>query len=232
MTAERRKKINWLIINLILAACESYLCFALLFRRGRGFDPACLLKYANYANFTVFVSSWILVIGCIAELSGGREHSYYGFRLFRYMAVTAETLTFSVAIFIALPLTRFDFSSYLTDISLLECIICPALAYFSFTRFGDYSDFSMRETVMAVIPGLLYHGIIVTFNAIGIMDGPYSFQKAGDHGIGKTLFWAVLIIGGTFIVAQAILLAAQAHGPIVKKKVKRTVRNIERKVND
>lgn len=220
MTAEKKKKIQWLAINVILALLESYLCYVLMFRRGTGFDLEHLLRYANYANFCVFVSSWILVIGCIVDFVTAKERAYYGFRLFRYMAVSAASVTFVVAVFLALPMTGFDFRPYLEDVNLLECIVCPILAYISFTRYGGYTDFDKKEVVIATLPGAVYHISIVTLNRFGIMDGPYKFQMADIQSPGVTLFWAVVIIGGTYIVSNALLIVAKAHGP---RGIRRTI---------
>ncbi len=233
MTEDRRKKVRWLCVNLVLALFESWLCFALMFRLGKGFDLSYLLKYQNWANFCLFLSSWILIALCIAELGCGKERSYYGFRLFRYMSVTASTVTFIVAVLVSLPFNGFDFRPYLEPVNLLECIVCPFLAYYSFTRYGDYSDFGGNETVLVTLPGLLYNGIIVILNRAGVLDGPYSFQKAEG---GTAVFWSALIVTGTFIVASAILIVARAHGPVVKKREKlksrKAVLNLEKTVDD
>lgn len=236
MTADS-KKIHWLAVNLVLVLCESYLCYVLMFRRGTGFDLAYLLEYPNYANFSLFLSSWILIAGCIAELCGTKARAYYGFRLFRYMAVTASSLTFVVAVLIAFPMTGFDFIPYFESVNLLECIICPVLAYFSFTYLGDYSDFGKRETLLATLPGVLYNAVIVILNGVGVLDGPYSFQKADEQGIGTTLFWTALVVGGTFIIATVLLIVAQAHGPKVRRKGRKgrnrsAVENLEKTVDD
>lgn len=235
MTEDRRKKVRWLCVNLGLVLCESWLCFTLLFRSGKGFDPGYLLRYPDWANFCLFLSSWILVAACIAELRSGREKSFYAFRLFRYMTVTASSVTAIVAVLVFLPFNGFDFRPYLESVNLLECIVCPSLAYFSFTRFGDYSDFGKRETVFVTVCGLLYNALIVILNRTGVIEGPYSFQKTDD--IGTTVFWSAVIIIGTFIVASAILIVAQAHGPVVKKSRKlknsrNAVRSLEKIVDD
>ncbi len=206
---ERQRKLSWLLINLVLVVLEGYLSYAVFFRRGDGPDFSRFQYFAHYTSFCIFLSSFLLVAGCLVELMTSKRRDYYLFKLFRYASVSASTTLFILIVFLFLPLEKFNIVKYYSSEKLLECILCPLIAYVSFTRFGSYKGFGKKEAMAATAPVVIYHTVIVILNAKGVITGPYPIQSVRSMSTAAVIFWFIAIASVTYIVSYSLLLVTE-----------------------
>ncbi len=200
-----------LVINVVLVLMELNILSYRVHTSGVLILASRFQYYAHYSNVLILLSSVGLITGLVYQLRGKREHIWYPVRLLRYMAVSSALLVMVVVILFILPLEGF---SHVSEIlfrgsHFYEYIVCPILSCLSFVMLGDVNDYGRREIVAASCPAFIYSVVMISLNAVGVVDGPYIFLRVREQGAGMTVFW--FIVGNALAYVVSAVLLTVAH---------------------
>ncbi len=158
-----------------------------------------LTYYTVDSNIFLLVSSILYLIF--------RKNTPKIVELLKYSSTLSVMITFLVVIFVLLPMYDFNYQFFLLDgPNLYVHVICPILALVSFVFFERNNlENTLRNNLRAVYFTIVYAVIILILNIQKIVTGPYPFLKVYEQSLIMSVFWIVLIMGATFVLAWTLL---------------------------
>ncbi len=208
MTA-RRRKIIALILNLVMVFLEAFALLRVFINRDGSLNYTLFLYYTHDANILAFIASLWCSLELSKELSGASARTLHFARYLQYLSVCGLTVTIIVVFTVIIPFGSKG-ASYLllSDSFFLEHILCPVLSVVSFVFFGDCWDFDRKLAFHAMIPTSLYAVVIGALNIAGAVYGPFSFFKVYEQSLFMSVFWFLVLNGGTYCCARILLYLA------------------------
>lgn len=152
--------------------------------------------YTELSNmFNVAVCA--LVALCqVLDLFTGRELPHWVKQL-KFWSTSCLTMTFLTVVFILAPMYEDGNGWYImlcTSSMLYHHLLNPLAAIFSFVLL-ERSPRLPRSTVKwALLPTVLYGGIILWLNIQRVVDGPYPFMKVYDQSVQASVLWCIAIL--------------------------------------
>lgn len=152
--------------------------------------------YTELSNmFNVAVCA--LVALCqLLDLFTGRELPRWVKQL-KFWSTSCLTMTFLTVVFILAPMYEDGNGWYImlcTSSMLYHHLLNPLAAIFSFVLL-ERSPHLPRSTVKwALLPTVLYGGIILWLNIQRVVDGPYPFMKVYDQSVQASVLWCIAIL--------------------------------------
>lgn len=211
ITAKKRLKIA-LFLNLAIVFFESYALFQAFFNTADGFNWQFLQYYCHIANICTLFSSVLVALEIMKELqSNNGERTSYSARVLKFASATAMVFSFLITIFVLVPSDSFGKGRLylLSGYYFFEHLLCPVLAFLTVSVFGDYRDFGKKETLIAVIPTVLYASVMFILNALRLMEAPFPFFSVYSQSWYVSLMWFVVLTLISY--ASAWLLVAFAR---------------------
>ena len=83
-------------------------------------------------------------------------------------------------------------------------LLCPLLCIISFIFFDKVETYKIFDNVIATSVTIFYGIILITLNILKILEGPYPFLKVYNQPIYISIFWIILILGITYIIALVL----------------------------
>lgn len=128
-------------------------------------------------------------------------------QLLKYSSTLSVFITFLVVVFVLYPMYDFNFQfMFLDGPNLYMHVLCPLLALISFIFFDvNEIENSFKNNLRSLYFTILYAIILISLNFLNIVSGPYPFLKVNEQPPLMTVFWIVLIMGGSLILSWALL---------------------------
>lgn len=203
----------------------------------------CLIVLCEIIGFYLAISKWgiaamgfytqesnlILGISClcyvIAKLRHKGEAMPHSVLLAKYISTCLIAVTFAVVVFIFVPTdfpkdAGYAFFHNLAEGSNLEHhSICPLLAFLTYFAFEHEYKPEKKDSVLALIPTLMYAIVAVILNVAKLVEGPYSFLYVYKQPIPMSIMWFLLIPGCGWLFAWFV-------GVLKRKRVEDNKKNI------
>ena len=152
------------------------------------------LYYTVDSNILLLISSIVLCYFYINHINNKQDKKCKIFSVFRYISVLSVLVTFFVVITILSP--QYGFVKLLfTDEFLPLHLLCPAFAGISFIFFEKYKYTNM-DTFRSLYYTFIYAIVLIIFNLLKIVDGPYPFLQIYNQSIIASILWFIAIVGG------------------------------------
>jgi hypothetical protein len=121
----------------------------------------------------------------------------------KYMSTLSVLITFIVSVSIlswSMPGGLLIILFY--ESMLYHHTLCPILAVISFIFFEKYDIKSKESLNRAMYFTFLYAIIFIILNIFKVVEGPYPFLMVYKQPIYVSFLWAVIIIGGSYLLAK------------------------------
>ena len=196
-----------LIINILIALLE-LIGFVIIYKK---YKLGLFIYYTECSNFLLLISSCMIIFGLINKLQGNKikikKKSIKLFNVFRFTACLSVFVTLLVVLTILGPTYPTGYHGILLSGSMLyHHTLCPILAIISFTFFEKY-DFNTKDVIRSLYFTITYAIVLISLNILDVVDGPYPFLRVQNQSILTSMFYFLLIIGGTVILAFLFRLA-------------------------
>ena len=150
-------------------------------------------ELSNIFNGAVCLLVGLWQLGCIFT---GRELPLWLKRL-KFISTSCLAMTLLTVVIILAPMYEDGNGWYImlcTSSMLYHHLLNPLAAIFSFVLL-ERSPRLPRSTVKwALLPTVLYGGIILWLNIQRVVDGPYPFMKVYDQSVQASVLWCIAIL--------------------------------------
>ncbi|MCH3961554.1 MAG: hypothetical protein LKF53_08240 [Solobacterium sp.] len=165
----------------------------------------------NFAEFYTEDSNVFAMLACLClalcemEMLRGKRTSIPGWIQFaKYISAVCLTLTFLVVIFVLIPMQGGISTAHfmLVDGSMLyHHLFCPILVFVSFVWLDPLDPLAKKDTMLVLVPTLIYAGILIVLNLLQLADGPYPFLRITKQPWYASVLWMCLLLAGTYGIA-------------------------------
>lgn len=163
-----------------------------------------LLKYyTEDSNIIALISSILFVV---YALKGNYEKLPKWLNIFRLLATTSLSLTFLVVLFILGPNPSMGgYTNMMFKGSMfIQHTLCPLLLFISYVFFEKANITDRKDIVLSQVLTLVYAIILISLNALKIVDGPYPFLKIYSQSMIMSFVWVLCIIGTSYLTSYLI----------------------------
>ncbi|MBR1742395.1 MAG: hypothetical protein IJ733_11140 [Lachnospiraceae bacterium] len=124
----------------------------------------------------------------------------------RYAASVSLMLTFTVVVFVLGPMYGVVWYPWLFfhGANFFYHLSCPLLSFISFVLFEGGEKPAVPDTLIAIIPTLLYAVVLIIFNVINAVHGPYPFLYVHEQPVYMSIIWGITIPGIAWALAFVI----------------------------
>lgn len=115
----------------------------------------------------------------------------------KYIATCCLTMTFLTVVFVLGPMYEDGNGWYImlcTSSMLYHHLLNPLAAIFSFVLLERTPRLPRSTVKWALLPTVLYGGIILWLNIQRVVDGPYPFMKVYDQSVQASVLWCIAIL--------------------------------------
>lgn len=163
-----------------------------------------LKYYTVNSNILAFFSSTLMVVFTLRLIKKKKEIPLI-VRMLKYITAICLTVTFVVVVAVLAPMHEFDYKGYLLeDDQFFHHLLCPVLAFVSYVFFENNSEFTIKNSLVATLPTLLYAIIAIILNATRLLYGPYPFLHIYEQPVYMSVIWFFVIILSAFLFALLI----------------------------
>ena len=152
--------------------------------------------YTEDSNILSACICAMVAVGQLVCIFTGKELPRWLHTL-KYIATCCLTMTFLTVVFVLGPMYEDGNGWYImlcTSSMLYHHLLNPLAAIFSFVLL-ERSPRLPRSTVKwALLPTVLYGGIILWLNIQRVVDGPYPFMKVYDQSVQASVLWCIAIL--------------------------------------
>ena len=137
-------------------------------------------------------------------LTGGEMPAWV--RTLKYTVTCCLMLTFLTVVFVLAPMYGPDghYVMLLTSSMLYNHFLNPVTALLSFVLLERAPALPRRAVGRAMIPTLVYGGIMLAANVARVYKGPYPFLYVYEQPLWTSCMWVVVILGGALLIAWAV----------------------------
>lgn len=198
------KKIVSLVVNIAVVVMEVVAAFLSWNRQG----SIMFIYFTELSNIFAGFACLVTAVYIIREMAKGYTIPSWVWKL-RYVAAGALALTFFTVIFILAPIAGADpdygfAKSYMTylffDSMIVTHTLGPLTVMYSFLFLDDYASEKIKESVIAIIPTVLYALVSVTMNLLRIWVGPYPFLKVYQNGAVASVIWVIVMFSFSYLL--------------------------------
>lgn len=187
---ERKRTIISLIINSLIVIFE---IVALIMRFS--YDKTQLFKfYTRDSNLLLLIVSFVMMVDEVLSLLIARAIPRWVY-FSKYVATGLTTLTFLVVVFILCPMEirtigpKIYLYMLLNKEMLFHHLICPILAFVSFVFFERKEKMGIKESLLALIPTLVYGFTTVILVLLNVEKAPYPFLDLHNQAWYMDIIW-------------------------------------------
>lgn len=89
---------------------------------------------------------------------------------------------------------------------LFHHFLCPVISAISFLLLEgiDNDKFTIKDSLFAFIPTVVYGSIIITLNILKVIVGPYPFLHVYEQTVLMSIIWSVAILGLAFTITIVV----------------------------
>ena len=150
-------------------------------------------ELSNIFNGAVCLLVGLWQLSCIFT---GRELPLWLKRL-KFISTSCLAMTFLTVVIILAPMYEDGNGWYImlcTSSMLYHHLLNPLAAIFSFVLLERTPRLSRSTVKWALLPTVLYGGIILWLNIQRVVDGPYPFMKVYDQSVQASVLWCIAIL--------------------------------------
>ena len=170
-----------------------------------GVHAQMFLFYTELSNlFAMGVCFVTALCQLRALLTGGEMPAWV--RTLKYTVTCCLMLTFLTVVFVLAPMYGPDghYVMLLTSSMLYNHFLNPVTALRSFVLLERAPALPRRAVGRAMIPTLVYGGIMLAANVAKVYKGPYPFLYVYEQPLWTSCMWVVVILGGALLIAWAV----------------------------
>lgn len=170
-----------------------------------GVHAQMFLFYTELSNlFAMGVCFVTALCQLRALLTGGEMPARV--RTLKYTVTCCLMLTFLTVVFVLAPMYGPDghYVMLLTSSMLYNHFLNPVTALLSFVLLERAPALPRRAVGRAMIPTLVYGGIMLAANVAKMYKGPYPFLYVYEQPLWTSCMWVVVILGGALLIAWAV----------------------------
>ncbi|HIW07878.1 MAG TPA: hypothetical protein H9890_00535 [Candidatus Faecalibacterium intestinigallinarum] len=170
-----------------------------------GVHAQMFLFYTELSNlFAMGVCFVTALCQLRALLTGGEMPAWV--RTLKYTVTCCLMLTFLTVVFVLAPMYGPDghYVMLLTSSMLYNHFLNPVTALLSFVLLERVPALPRRAVGRAMIPTLVYGGIMLAANIAKVYKGPYPFLYVYEQPLWTSCMWVVVILGGALLIAWAV----------------------------
>ena len=170
-----------------------------------GVHAQMFLFYTELSNlFAMSVCFVTALCQLRALLTGGEMPAWV--RTLKYTVTCCLMLTFLTVVFVLAPMYGPDghYVMLLTSSMLYNHFLNPVTALLSFVLLERAPALPRRAVGRAMIPTLVYGGIMLAANVAKVYKGPYPFLYVYEQPLWTSCMWVVVILGGALLIAWAV----------------------------
>lgn len=175
------------------------------------------IYYTNNSNLLALISGVLyLFFGMIAVsrnraqgiVSSWMVKKYTGaipmaVRLLRYVATCCLMVTFIVVATVLGPEKGY-YHEFFDESRFITHLLGPMLSLLSFCFLENEETLPQYAPVLTFGVTALYAVVMIIMNIQRKVEGPYSFLRVLDQPVYKSIFWIVVILGGSYMIAVLI----------------------------
>ena len=150
-------------------------------------------ELSNIFNGAVCLLVGLWQLGCVFT---GRELPLWLKRL-KFISTSCLAMTFLTVVIILAPMYEDGNGWYImlcTSSMLYHHLLNPLAAIFSFVLLERTPRLPRSTVKWALLPTMLYGGIILWLNIQRVVDGPYPFMKVYDQSVQASVLWCIAIL--------------------------------------
>ena len=150
-------------------------------------------ELSNIFNGAVCLLVGLWQMSCIFT---GRELPLWLKRL-KFISTSCLAMTFLTVVIILAPMYEDGNGWYImlcTSSMLYHHLLNPLAAIFSFVLLERTPRLPRSTVKWALLPTVLYGGIILWLNIQRVVDGPYPFMKVYDQSVQASVLWCIAIL--------------------------------------
>lgn len=170
-----------------------------------GVHAQMFLFYTELSNlFAMGVCFVTALCQLRALLTGGEMPAWV--RTLKYTVTCCLMLTFLTVVFVLAPMYGPDghYVMLLTSSMLYNHFLNPVTALLSFVLLERAPALPRRAVGRAMIPTLVYGGIMLAANVAKVYKGPYPFLYVYEQPLWTSCMWVVVILGGALLITWAV----------------------------
>ncbi len=170
-----------------------------------GVHAQMFLFYTELSNlFAMGVCFVTALCQLRALLTGGEMPAWV--RTLKYTVTCCLMLTFLTVVFVLAPMYGPDghYVMLLTSSMLYNHFLNPVTELLSFVLLERAPALPRRAVGRAMIPTLVYGGIMLAANVAKVYKGPYPFLYVYEQPLWTSCMWVVVILGGALLIAWAV----------------------------
>ncbi len=170
-----------------------------------GVHAQMFLFYTELSNlFAMGVCFVTALCQLRALLTGGEMPAWV--RTLKYTVTCCLMLTFLTVVFVLAPMYGPDghYVMLLTSSMLYNHFLNPVTGLLSFVLLERVPALPRRAVGRAMIPTLVYGGIMLAANVAKVYKGPYPFLYVYEQPLWTSCMWVVVILGGALLIAWAV----------------------------
>lgn len=156
--------------------------------------------YTQWSNYLLLIATAIHLICLLRERREGKQMPGIVEKC-RYYATCLTTVTFLVTVCVLIPWYGHPEFFLLQTNGLFQHLLCPILAIASLPFL---SRMEKKDSLIALIPTLLYGIVMYTLNYLRIADGPYPFLKVHDQPWYMSILWFLVLLAAAYGIAVAL----------------------------
>lgn len=161
--------------------------------------------YTVLSNFLVIPASIFYCIFGLRMLSGKTDEMPHFVTLLRFVANVGVGVTFIVVLTVLMPAEKSDPLELLFSRSMLyHHLLCPVLSILSFVFLEKQGRISPKEALVPTGLTIVYGVLFGVLNYLRRIDGPYPFLRVHQQSVMTSVFYAVAIPLGTFLLGSLI----------------------------
>ena len=160
--------------------------------------------YTRDSSLFLLIATLIMFIFELLYYYKGRQISKWVYTL-KYTAIGLTTLTFLTVLFVLGP----QMSTYmgfggayvfllLHGDCLFQHFLCPVVGFVSFVFFESRYKLSIIDSLIALIPTIIYAIVIIILVALNQVTPPYFFFDIHNQTVFMEIFWLALLLGVIF----------------------------------
>lgn len=202
------RKIFILAVNIILIIMEALgLWLMTELYKSNSLHPLGWLKYyTQLSNIFSMLAAFIVALYTARDLLKSTDNTPKWVRIVKFSSACCLTETFLVTMFVLAPMGMMGgFMPLMFEgPNLFHHTLCPLISLTSLCLLEKGEKITFRHSVYAMIPTLIYGVVSVTLNVLKIWHGPYPFLYVYEQPFYMSIIWAVVVLGGAFLITLAV----------------------------
>lgn len=218
---KRILKVLTLIVSVILVIFE-FIGLVLMeeLYKSYGQPPFGWIKYyTQLSNIYSMVAAGLMVYFTSRDLVNNKETTPKWIRILRFSVTCCLTETFLVTMFVLAPMGMMGgfVPLMFQGPNMFHHFLCPLISLLSFIFLEKGEKITIRHTLIAFIPTIIYGIVAVVLNILKIWHGPYPFLYVYEQPLYMSLIWAVVVLGGAYAITLIVKLFANLADKIKLK---------------